>query len=87
MNYKKDWEEYKETIQGSEYMQRLSLKNDEKMFMRGFEMALEKVHSIQRFEVIDHTLTGEGRAYIQRGDLEVEMQLQDNNETMKVFIK
>lgn len=86
-----DWEEYKETIQSSEYMQRLTLRENERLFMqgytRGFAMGTKETHSIDRFEVIDHTLTGEGRSYLQRGDLEVKIELQDEERTMKIFIK
>ena len=44
MEYKQAWEEYKETIQSSIYMQKLSLKEDEKIFKAGFDKALEKIH-------------------------------------------
>lgn len=83
------WEEYTETVQTSAYMQKLSLKEDEKLFMQGYMRGFEAAHnfSVRRLEIIDHTLTGEGRAYIQRGDLDVEMELQDNNQTVKIFIK
>lgn len=90
MEYRKSneaWEEYKETVQTSAYMQKLSLKEDEKLFKAGFEKALENVYSVRRFEVIDHSPNGEGRAYIKRGYLDVEMGLQDNDQTLKIFIK
>lgn len=41
MSYKKAWEEYKETIQQSAYMQRLSLEHDEKVFKEGFEYGIK----------------------------------------------
>lgn len=41
---------------------------------------------IKRLEIIDHTSTGEGREYVKRGNLEIEFSLQDDNQTLKVFI-
>ena len=73
MEYKQAWEEYKETIQSSIYMQKLSLKEDEKIFKAGFDKALEKIHFVNRFEVINHTKTG---------DLVIEAKLQDNSKTL-----
>ena len=43
--------------------------------------------SVNRLEVIDHTTNGEGRAYIKRGDLQIEIQQQDEERTLKLFIK
>ena len=40
-------------------MQKLSLKEDEKIFKAGFDKALEKIHFVNRFEVIYHTKTEE----------------------------
>ena len=73
MEYKQAWEEYKETIQSSIYMQKLSLKEDEKIFKAGFDKALEKIHFVNRFEVINHTKTR---------DLVIEAKLQDNSKTL-----
>ena len=73
MEYKQAWEEYKETIQSSIYMQKLSLKEDEKIFKAGFDKALEKIHFVNRFEVIYHTKTR---------DLVIEAKLQDNSKTL-----
>ena len=73
MEYKQAWEEYKETIQSSIYMQKLSLKEDEKIFKAGFDKALEKIHFVNRFEVINHTKTR---------DLVIESKLQDNSKTL-----
>lgn len=94
MEYKnivESWEKYLEDNQKSTYMQRLSLKEDERLFMegymRGFEMAQLSTNRINRVEIIDHTPNGEGRAYIKRGDLEVEIQQQDADKTIKIFIK
>ena len=52
-------------------------------------MNLEKVN---RIELIDHTKGGEGRVYVKWKDkpfrnLEVEMDIQDNGRTLKIFIK
>lgn len=47
---------------------------------------MKEITKINRFEVIDHTSTGEGRAYIKRGNLEIEFSLQDDNQTLKIFI-
>jgi len=41
---------------------------------------------ISRVEVIDHSEGGEGRAYIKRGNLEVEIQVQDDGKTLKIFL-
>lgn len=46
---------------------------------------LEK-QTCSRLEIVDHTSTGEGRAYIKRGNLEIEFSIQDDNQTLKVFI-
>ena len=73
MEYKQAWEEYKETIQSSIYMQKLSLKEDEKIFKAGFDKALEKIHFVNRFEVINHTKTR---------DLVIEAKLQYNSKTL-----
>ena len=46
MEYKKineSWEEYKEQIQSSNYMQRLSLKRDEELFREGYMRGYEVV--------------------------------------------
>ena len=43
--------------------------------------------SVNRLEVIDHTTNGEGRAYIKRGDLQIEIQQQDEERALKLFIK
>lgn len=85
MDYKKAWEEYIETIQSSTYMQRLTLANEEKLFKAGFEYASN--FNVKRFEIIDHTSDGEGRAYIKRGDIVGEIELQDEGKTLKVFLK
>ena len=44
-----------------------------KTFKAGFDKALEKIHFVNRFEVIDHTKTG---------DLVIEAKLQDNSKTL-----
>jgi len=41
---------------------------------------------ISRVEVIDHSKDGEGRAYIKRGNFEVEIQVQDDGKTLKIFL-
>ena len=43
--------------------------------------------NVNRLEVIDHTPNGEGRAYIKRGDLQIEIQQQDEGKTLKIFLK
>lgn len=40
---------------------------------------------VTRFEVIDHTTGGEGRAYV-KYDVSVELSLQDQSRTLKVFV-
>lgn len=92
MKYKginESWEEYKKTVQSSAYMQNLSLKEDEKLFMQGYMIGFEAAANfcISRLEIIDHTPNGEGRAYIKRGYLDVELELQDEDTTLKIFIK
>jgi hypothetical protein len=47
MDYKKAWEEYKETLQQSAYMQRLTLEHDEKVFKAGFECGMQHVNSLK----------------------------------------
>lgn len=83
------WEEYTETVQTSAYMQKLSLKEDEKLFMQGYMRGFEAAHNfcVRRLEIIDHSPNGEGRAYIKRGYLDVDMELQDEDTTLKIFIK
>jgi len=44
MRYEKineSWDEYRETLQTSKYMQRLTLKEDEKVYMAGYKAAYE----------------------------------------------
>jgi hypothetical protein len=36
------WEEYLETVQSSKYMQRLSLKEDERLFREGYQKGFEE---------------------------------------------
>lgn len=83
------WEKYLEDNQKSAYMQRLSLKEDERLFMEGFKSGFEAASNfnVSRLEVIDHTPNGEGRAYIKIGDITGEIQLQDFGETFKIFLK
>lgn len=61
-----------------------------------FEMFEESINdkptfggSITRVEVIDHTEDGEGRAFTKRTKeaMQVSYQLQDNDRTMKLFLK
>jgi hypothetical protein len=40
---------------------------------------------VTRFEVIDHTFTGPNRAIVRYG-VNVELQLQDDGRTLKVFL-
>jgi hypothetical protein len=45
MEYKginESWKEYLETVQSSKYMQRLSLKEDERLFREGYQKGFEK---------------------------------------------
>jgi len=44
------------------------------------------MNKVNRLEVIDHTSKGEGRAYIKRGDINVEIEYQDAGQTIKIFI-
>lgn len=41
---------------------------------------------VTRFEVIDHTTGGEGRAYVKH-DVSVELSYQDDGRTLKVFVE
>lgn len=41
--------------------------------------------SVTRFEVIDHTKNGAGRVVV-KYDVAVELSLQDDNRTLKVFL-
>lgn len=42
---------------------------------------------VTRFEVIDHTANGKGRAFVKQGNnLKLETSSQDNDRTMKLFI-
>ncbi|HSE99749.1 MAG TPA: hypothetical protein VLA48_02545 [Nitrososphaeraceae archaeon] len=45
-----------------------------------------KYNLIKRVEVINHSKDGEGRAYIKRGNFEVEIQVQDDGTTLKIFL-
>lgn len=42
-------------------------------------------NKVTRFEVIDHTAGGEGRAYVKH-DVSVELSYQDDGRTLKVFV-
>jgi hypothetical protein len=42
---------------------------------------------INRVEVIQHSEPYNGRAYINNNAKDVEIQFQDNNETLKIFLK
>lgn len=41
---------------------------------------------INRIEVIDHCKNGEGRVYIKKGNIKVDIEYQDNNQTIKIFL-
>lgn len=44
--------------------------------------------NVTRVEVIDHTMTGKGRSYFHwEEDSKVELSLQDEGRTLKVFIR
>lgn len=45
-----------------------------------------KYEKIYRVEVINHSKNGEGRDYIKRGNFEVEIQVQDDGKTLKIFL-
>jgi hypothetical protein len=82
----KDWQEYTETLQQSTYMNRLNIDRRELDFKAGYEKAILKLENVNRFEVIDHSLTGEGREYVRKGLKEVVISLQDEGLTLKIFI-
>ena len=42
---------------------------------------------INRVEVIQHSEPYNGRAYVNNNAKDVEIQFQDNNETLKIFLK
>jgi len=44
-----------------------------------------KVEDVTRFEVIDHTESGKGRVLVKH-DIKVELSLQDDGKTLKVFL-
>ena len=93
------WEKYLENNQKSVYMQRLSLKEDERLFIEGFKAGFDKREQKQdlvdlsdsekqlsRVEIINHTQTDKeiGRIFIYYG--EIELGFQDGGRTLKVFI-
>lgn len=45
-----------------------------------------KYEAIRRFEVINHSKNGEGREYTRYGDFQIEVQVQDDGKTLKIFI-
>ena len=47
----------------------------------------DNLNKVTRFEVIDHTPNGEGRAYIKRNINEIEISYQDDGRTLKIFLK
>lgn len=44
---------------------------------------------VNRLEIIDHTKSGQGRAYLkwEAVEFEVAFELQDDNQTLKIFLK
>ena len=82
------WEKFLETNQKSTYMQKLSLKEDERLFMEGFKAGFDKreQEQVNRVEIINHTQTDKeiGRIFVYYG--EVVLSFQDGNQTLKVFI-
>ncbi len=45
-------------------------------------------NKVNRVEIIDWTKNGKGRAYVKwEKELDVELQLQDRDRTLKIFIK
>jgi hypothetical protein len=54
-------------------------------FRAGVELILQKLNTVNRFEVIDHSKDLKGRFYVKR-DCSVELSLQDGNKTLKVFV-
>lgn len=49
------------------------------------ENAYDHLKSVTRFEVIDHTSDAKGRCYVAK-DCQIEMSLQDDNKTLKIFV-
>jgi hypothetical protein len=49
------------------------------------EGAKNDTSNVDRFEVIDHTSNGQGRALVKRG-VNVELSFQDDGKTLKVFL-
>jgi hypothetical protein len=45
------------------------------------------ISNVTRLEVIDHSRTGKGRVYTNYNCKDVEIELQDDNRTLKIFIK
>lgn len=45
----------------------------------------DRIESVTRFEVIDHTKDGEGRVLV-KYDVKVELKYQDDGRTLKVFL-
>jgi len=51
--------------------------------------AVDKIISVNRLEIIDHTSTGQGREYVKWDDknFKIEFSYQDNGRTLKIFLK
>lgn len=45
------------------------------------------VANVTRFEVIDHSENGGGREYVRRGISILDVSLQDDGRTLKIFLK
>jgi hypothetical protein len=48
-------------------------------------MNIEKLEKVTRFEVIDHTSDGTGRAFV-KYNIKVSGDLQDDERTLKIFL-
>ena len=55
-------------------------------WMEEYSSSDRRYHSVNRVEVINHSKNGQGREYTKYGDFQVEVQVQDNGKTLKIFL-
>jgi DNA-binding helix-hairpin-helix protein with protein kinase domain len=72
----------------------LELSNTSKQYQAEIEQAKEMekqqkldASNVNRVEVIQHSEAINGRAYVNNNAKDVEIQFQDNNKTLKIFLK
>ena len=72
------------------FYQRILAKDIKEVFEQAKEMEKEQMFNtlkINRVEVIQHSEPYNGRAYVNTNAKDVDIQFQDNNETLKIFLK